>query len=281
VFVGCGGPHDPYYVPQRFLDMYDLEDIRLPPNFADEMRDKPNFYRRTRDLFSQLSEREHREAIRHFLAYCSYEDELFGRLLDALDRLGIADDTLVLYCSDHGDYMGEHGLWAKGLPCFRGAYHVPMVMRWRNGVANPGRSVDELVSLADIAPTFLDIAGIDAGREFAGCSLVPFLRDETPAEWRELLFTQSNGNELYGIQRSVFSKDVKFVYNGFDYDELYDLRTDPHELRNVVSDPEYKDVVRGMMRRIWQFSHETGDTCTNPYIMVRFAQYGPAEAFRE
>jgi len=281
LYVGCGGPHDPYYVPQRFLDMYDPDEIELPPNFADEMADKPNFYRRTKDLFDQLTEQEHREGIRHFLAYCTFEDELFGKLLTKLEESGQADNTIVMYCSDHGDYMGEHGLWAKGLPCFRGAYHVPMVMRWPQGISNPGRTEDALVSLADMAPTFLDAADIAPEGEFTGRSLMPFLRGESVSDWRDVLYTQSNGNELYGIQRSVFGKDYKFVYNGFDYDELYDLRNDPHELCNVVGDPQYQDVVRQSMRRIWQFSHRTGDTCINPYIMVRFAQYGPAEAFRE
>ena len=281
LFAGCNGPHDPYFVPQRFLDMYNIDDIELPPNFADDMSDKPNFYRRTQDIFSQLTEREHREAIRHFLAYCTYEDELFGKLLDKVDASGQAENTLVMYCSDHGDYMGEHGLWAKGLPCFRGAYHVPMVIRWPGGTSAPGRTEDALVSLADIAPTLLEAAGLPSDREFVGSSLVPFLRDEKPGEWRDALFTQSNGNELYGIQRSIFSRDYKFVYNGFDYDELYDLRADPHELHNVARDPKYAGVVRQMMRRIWQFSHQTGDGCVNPYIMVRFAQYGPAEAFKQ
>lgn len=283
LYVGCGGPHDPYYVPQEFLDLYDIDDIELPPNYADEMRDKPNFYRRTRDNFDQLTEREHREGIRHYLAYCSYEDALFGRLLETLDKSGQAENTIVMYCSDHGDYMAEHGLWAKGLPCFRGAYHVPMVVRWPKGVLKPGRIVDELVSLADVAPTLLNAAGveIDEGRALVGQSLMPFLRDDHPGAWRDALCTQSNGNELYGIQRSIFNKDYKFVYNGFDYDELYDLKRDPYEMKNVVKDPVYKDVVRELMGRIWKFSHRTGDTCTNPYIMVRFPQYGPAEAFRK
>ncbi|MBN1670462.1 MAG: sulfatase-like hydrolase/transferase [Kiritimatiellae bacterium] len=281
VFAGCTGPHDPYYVPQRFLDMYDPDKIDLPPSFHDEMRDKPNFYRRTRDLFDQLTEREHREGIRHYLAYCTFLDDQFGRLLDALDRTGQGENTIVMYVADHGDYMGEHGLWCKGVPCFRGAYHVPLIVRWPKGIARPGRTVDELVSLADVAPTLLEAAGLAVTRPFVGTSLVPFFTDRLPGEWRDALFTQTNGNELYAIQRSVFTKELKFVYNGFDYDELYDLRTDPHEIRNVVDKPEYAADVRRLMRRIWQFSHQTGDTCINPYIMVRFAQYGPAEAFAE
>lgn len=281
LFTSCNGPHDPYYVPREFLDMYDANDIRLPANFADDMRDKPNFYRRTKDRFDQLTEREHREGIRHYLAYCTFEDHLFGKLLEVLDRSGQAENTVVIYLSDHGDYMAEHGLWAKGLPCFRGAYHVPLMVRWPKAMEKPGRLVDRLVSLADLAPTLLELAGIDAGREFTGRSLAPFLRGETPEDWRDMLFTQTNGNELYGIQRAAFNKDWKMVYNGFDYDELYDLRRDPCEMRNLVREPGNSGVIRDMMRRIWRFSYQTGDTCINPYIMVRFAEYGPAEAFRE
>ena len=176
--------------------------------------------------------------------------------------------------------MGEHGLWAKGVPCFRGAYHVPLIMRWPGEIEDPGRAVDELVSLADIAPTLLEAAGVPPDREFVGRSLLPFLSGETP-EWRDMIFTQTNGNELYAIQRACFNKAFKMVYNGFDYDELYDLTRDPHELKNVVDEPEYRETVRQMMKRIWQFAHATGDTCVNPYIMVRFAQYGPALAFEE
>ncbi len=280
LYAGCIGPHDPYNVPQKYLDMYDIDDIELPPNFHDDMLDKPNFYRRTKDNFDQLTEDEHRKSILHFLAYCTYEDALLGQLMDALEKSGQADDTLFIATSDHGDYMGEHGLWAKGVPCFRGAYHVPLVMRWPNGIKTPGAVVDEMISLADIAPTMLDVAHVDGAREFVGESLVPFLKGERP-EWRDMIFTQTNGNELYAIQRACFDKAFKMVYNGFDYDELYDLTKDPHELKNVVNDTQYKDVVRRMMKRIWQFAYETDDTCINPYIMVRFAQYGPAIAFEE
>ena len=164
-FVGTLGPHDPYFAPQRFLDMYDVDDIELPESFGDLMGDKPGLYRRLRGRFDQLSEREHKEAIRHYLAFCSYEDYLFGQVLDALDESGQADNTLVLYISDHGDYVAEHGLWCKGLPCFRGAYHIPVVMRWPNGIEMPDRIVDALVSLADFAPTFLELADVPIDRK--------------------------------------------------------------------------------------------------------------------
>ena len=276
--VSLNGPHDPYVVPQEYLDRYDLDEIELPPNFDDDMQDKPALYRRTRDRFDQLTEREHRESIRHYLAYCSYMDELFGRTLAALDETGQRQETVVLYLSDHGDYAGEHRLYCKGLPCFRSGYHVPAVMQWGRGLGEPGRVVDELTSLADFAPTVLELAGVTADRDFTGRSLVPFLRGESPEDWRDALFTQSNGNELYGIQRSVMTRDWKLVYNGFDYDELYDLATDPWETTNVVDRPQNRRIVKDLNERLWRFARDQDDTCINKYIMVALAQYGPGVA---
>ena len=281
MFVGLVGPHDPYRVPGRFLDLYDLDDVPLPPSYSDDLSDKPRIYQRMRrTIWDQMTEREVREGIRHFWAYCSYLDELFGRVLEALEATGKAENTLVLYCSDHGDYCGDHGLFAKGIPCFRGAYHVPAVVRWPAGLRNPGRRVEEFVSLADFAPTFLELAGVEAQREFSGQSLVPFLRDEKPEKWRDAIFTQCNGVELYFTQRSVMTKDFKYVYNGFDFDELYDLRSDPHEMRNLAADPAYRDVLHEMVRRMWRFAYRERDTAINSYVTIGLAPWGPAEAFR-
>lgn len=278
LFVGPLGPHDPYTPPQRFLDLYDPDEIELPESFSDDMNDKPALYRRTRDRYAQLTEAEHRESVRRYLAFCSYEDWQFGRLLDILEERGLLDNTVVLYVSDHGDYVGAHRLWAKGLPCFREAYHICSVMGY-GGVQGNGRVEDAMVSLADYAPTFLELAGVPVSRRMAGRSLVPFLRGETPEQWRDTLFTQSNGNELYGIQRAVFTDRWKYVYNGFDYDELYDLKADPHETVNRINDPELQPVVRELCRRLWQFAYENSDVLTNDYIMTALAPYGPGILF--
>jgi arylsulfatase A-like enzyme len=280
-YIGILGPHDPYFLPKAYLDQYRLEDVHLPANYSDRMADKPALYRRTRSVFDQLPQAKHREALRHYLAYCTYVDALFGQVLKAMEESGELDDTLVLYTSDHGDYASEHGLWCKGLPCFRGAYHVPAAVRWPKGIANPGRNVEAMVSTADFAPTFLDVAGVKLDRPLTGRSLMPFLRDEpAPADWRDAMFTQSNGNEQYGIQRSVSTRKWKYVYNGFDFDELYDLEADPGETRNLASDPNLRDVVRQMCHRLWRFAFEHKDVVINDYVMVAFAPVGPAEAFR-
>ncbi|HUU42234.1 MAG TPA: sulfatase-like hydrolase/transferase [Planctomycetota bacterium] len=282
MFVGLVGPHDPYVAPKRFLDLYDLDDVTLPVSYADDLADKPRVYQRMRrQVWDQLSEREIREGIRHFRACCSYLDDKFGLLLEALERSGQADDTLVLYTSDHGDYCAEHGLFAKGIPAFRGAYHVPAVVRWPRGVKEPGRRVDALVSLADFAPTFTELAGGTPADDLAGRSLTPWLRGETPADWRDAICTQCDGVELYYTQRSVQTHDFKYVFNGFDLDELYDLRRDPHEMRNLAADATFDDVKHALIRRMWRFAESQDDTAINGYITTALAPWGPAEAFRE
>ena len=92
-------------------------------------------------------------------------------------------------------------------------------------------------------------------RHMTGASLLPFLRGETPGHWRDEIHTQCNGVELYYTQRSVMTEQSKYVFNGFDRDELYDLRRDPHEMVNVADDPAYDDVLREMCRRVWRFAH--------------------------
>lgn len=105
--------------------------------------------------------------------------------------------------------------------------------------------------------------------------MTPFLEDKPAPDWRDAIFTQSNGNELYGIQRSILTRDWKYVYNGFDYDELYDLRNDPLEMNNVVDAPENRAIVQTLLTRIWEFARENDDTTINPYIMVGLAPLGP------
>lgn len=283
LYAGVLGPHDPYYVPQRFLDMYKDVELELPESFDDDMEDKPVLYRRTKSNYSQLSREEHLESVRRFYAFCTYEDYLFGRIVDALKENELYEDTIVIYVSDHGDYIGAHGLWAKGLPCFKEAYHVCSMIGggyFKKQGYQTGIECDEMINLSDYAPTFLELCGIETDREFTGGSLVPFFKGEKPENWRTELYTQSNGNEVYGIQRCVYDDKWKYVFNSFDYDELYDLENDPTESHNLIycarpQDTEYKDVVKDMCKKMWQFAYDTHDNCVNPYIMTAMAPFGP------
>jgi choline-sulfatase len=186
---------------------------------------------------------------------------------------------MVIYTSDHGDYAAEHGLWCKGLPCFEGAYHIPLAIRWLEMINNRGRVEKSFVTLADFAPFLLEAAGIEPKRKFTGRSFMPFIKGENPEDWTNKLFTQTNGNEQYGIQRSIRTKDWKLVYNGFDYDELYDLNADPLEINNLLANGHceaiYEKVVYELFSEIWAFARLTDDVCINPYVMVSIATVGP------
>lgn len=283
LFVSFSMPHAPYRAPHRYVDLYDPDGVELPESFADTLEDKPNYYRKLREMhFAPLGERKAREAMRRFWAMCTYLDDLFGRVLSALEATGQVDDTVVLYTSDHGDYNGDHGLFHKGVPCFKGAYHVPAVVRWPAGLEGPGRTVDELVSFADFAPTFLELAGVETDRRFTGKSLAPLLRDETPAEWRDFICTQCDGVENYFTQRSIWTKEYKYTYNGFDFDEFYDLRKDPHEMVNRFDDPHYREVIRDLCRKMWRFACEEEDHVGSAhYVTISTAAWGPLEALKE
>ncbi len=282
LYVGTFGPHDDFVVPEHYVNMYDLDDIPLPVNYADTLRDKPAVYQRMRDMYwSQMTEEEVRDCIRHYWAFCTMEDELFGLLLDKLEELGQVENTLVLFVSDHGEYCGSHGLYCKGIPSFREAYHVPTIIRYPNGIKNPGREENAFVSLADFAPTFMDVANADMPDDLTGRSLTPFFENEAPSDWRETLFTQCNGVELYYSQRSVMTRDYKYVYNGFDWDELYDLQNDPHEMINLAKDPHYDEIKHELVRQMWRFAAAQNDELImNPYYTVALAPWGPADALK-
>jgi arylsulfatase A-like enzyme len=177
--------------------------------------------------------------------------------------------------------MAEHGLWCKGLPCFKGAYHIPCVMRWPKGISEPGRDIQNFVGLEDFAPTFTELAGAESLGQLSGRSLIPFFNNQQNIEWRQEHYTQSNGNELYGIQRSVTNQHYKLVYNGFDYDELYDLKSDPNEMHNIIEQPSMKPVIKDLYQKLWRHAHEHDDQCINGYIMVGLAEHGPGVQFME
>lgn len=272
MYIGTLGPHDPYIAPKRFLDLYQDIEFPLPDTFDDPMTDKPALYRRTRDKFQCLEKSEHREAVKHYLAFCSYEDWLFGCLIEKLKERGDYENTLILYVSDHGDYLGDHGLWCKGLPSFLSCYHVPAILKMPG--QTDGEERNDQVSLCDFGPTFLDASGVDSSTTFAGKSLLS-------QNDRDALFFQTNGNETYGIQRSVMTDKWRFVYNGFDYDELYDLENDPGQMKNLATDPGYEEVKKELYTRIWKFGMAHDEQLVNDYIMTALADYGPGLALED
>ncbi|WP_164821539.1 sulfatase-like hydrolase/transferase [Paenibacillus koleovorans] len=276
MYIGPNGPHDPFVIPEKYANMYDPDLIQLPPNYYDDMQDKPRIYRRMRKVFSQLSEQEVKESIAHYWGYCTLIDDLFGEVLVTLERNRQMDNTLIIVVSDHGEHAGAHGLFCKGISMFDEGYRVPLIMSSPQLVKNPGRAVEQFVTLMDIAPTLIELTGAEPLGRSSGRSLVPFLSDETPDNWRDSIYAQCNGTELYYTSRMVKTKKFKFVYNPTDFDELYDLESDPYEMHNIADRPESKAVMKEMYSKMWEHAFEAEDMNFVQYIPVTTGEYGPA-----
>jgi arylsulfatase A-like enzyme len=279
LFISLNGPHGSFDIPEPYASMYDPKGISLPENYMDNMDNRPELYKRMQKKYSQLSEDEVKESIAYYWGYCSMMDDMFGEALAALDKTGQADDTLVIRLSDHGEYAGNHGLYAKGIPCFDEAYRYPLIMRYPNGIKNPGRMVDEFVTHCDISPTLTELAGAESTCDPSGKSLLPFLNDEpTPADWPDAFYNQCNGVEIYFTQRMVRTKKYKLVYNPASKDELYDLENDPHEMTNLIDDPNMQHVIKKLFVKIWKKGREERDYMS-AYHTISHAPFGPAFAF--
>jgi len=281
LFIGVHAPHDEYEVPEKFINLYNTKNIPLPKSFKDKLEDKPRIYKRIRKIWDQLTIGETKEAIAHYWAYCTMVDDMFGKVIKTLDSTGVSENTVVLFLSDHGDYCGSHGLFCKGVPAFREAYNIPCIARYPKGIVKQGRTVNEFITLADFMPTFLEFAGIKTKIQFSGKSIMPFLKNRKVKNWRKTCFTQFNGVEMYYTQRVTITNNYKYVYNGFDEDELYDLKKDPFEMTNIINNPLYKNMLSDLVKKMWLFAaKEKDENIFNDYITVALAPQGPKNALR-
>lgn len=299
--ISTYAPHDPYLPPSEFRDLYNAEDIERPPSFDDTFEDKPSLYRRQREIWADLSWDEYAEVIAAYYAYCTFVDSQVERVVETLRDTGQLENTIIVFTSDHGDYAGAHGLFLKGAPAFNEAYQVPCLVRtpdeYPDGVVR-----DEIVQLQDLASTLVDLAtgesfppksrlnpqnpharggenvtSLEGEPSFTATSLVPFLNDETPDDHTNEGFAEFHGQDFPWTQRVYWNDDLKYVFNTFDDDELYDLAADPHELTNVASDSAYEDETKALAERMWEIARETGDYQISElhYGMHRFAPVGP------
>lgn len=274
--VSTEAPHDPFLVPRELYDRYDPGSLEQPVSADDEMHDKPAIYRRIRRTWEALGATERAQATACYYAACSGIDDQVGRILAALRESGQEDDTLVVFTSDHGDYLGAHGLWLKGVAAFEEAYRVPLVLR---GPGIPsGLRVDAPVSLLDLPRTLVRLLlGSDFGGH--GCDLAPWLEGRQGAGEA---YAEFHGQRFRYTQRVLWQGALKYVFNGFDEDELYDLEADPAECRNLAREPEARPLLRALAARMWARARECGDrTFTEAqYGMFRFAPVGPEAAAR-
>ena len=255
------GPHHPYVVPEPYASMYDPDDVEPWDTYAETFAGKPTAhegYLSYRGV-SAFDWDVWAEAVAKYWGFVTLIDHQVRRVLEALEDLGLAEETAVVHASDHGDFTGSHRQFNKGPLMYEETYHVPLQVRWP-GVVDPGSTCEKLVHLHDLAPTFLELGDVPVPDDFHARSLQPLLEGESPPEWPTSIFAQYHGDEfgLYS-QRMVRTERHKFVFNGPDVNELYDLETDPAELNNLIDHPDYEEVREELVRELIEWMHETDD----------------------
>lgn len=243
-------PHDPYVARPEWWNLYSDDDIEMP-DFVPALEDQDPFSRRLLDGIEAshvpLTDEEVIRARRAYLANVSYFDSKIGELVQTLEETGELENTIVIVTADHGDMLGERGLWYK-MNFFEHSARVPLVM------AGPGvviGTAQNAVSLVDLLPTFIDIAGGDLsmlGEPIDGRSLIPLMKgeddpvDEAIGEY----CAEMTGYPVIMIRRGL----LKYIHCDSDPPQLYDLGRDPKETKNVAAEPGYTDAAAGFAKEV-------------------------------
>lgn len=249
-FIGCGlvKPHSPLCAPQRFLDLYDVNKIELTPDFAPWPTVPPGFpsaaiRKRNADLFigRGASVAEAREVIRAYIASISWADWNLGRVMAELDRLGLRENTIVIFVADHGYQLGEKGKWSKAGSLFEMGTRVPLFMVVPGARGN-GQACLRMVESLDIYPTLAQLCGLpQPPQELDGKSLVPLLNNPQ-AKWDDPAYSvwSENGRTLHGVAvRTEKWRYAEFGSDGQNGAMLFDPKADPLEMKNLADDPQY------------------------------------------
>ncbi|MBT3287264.1 MAG: sulfatase-like hydrolase/transferase [Victivallales bacterium] len=262
-------PHNPCFVPQPWASMYD--DMELPElGYAEgEMDGKPPIYQHKIDTNAfggpdqfgrqnwhptntsqsiNMTPERTRELTKLYYGMVSLMDHHIGRILDALDERGLADNTIVIFTSDHGDYLGNHGLWWKGLPAYDDVLRVPMIVRHPD-CETPGVRSDAMQSLVDLGTTFLSLAGLVPEALQQGVVQTPSW-SRADAVCRDWALAESRPTDSDFMEKVFYSEDYKLVvYHEIEYGELYDMASDPEQRINLYDLPEHADLRTRLLRR--------------------------------
>ena len=249
--VGFVKPHSPPTAPRKFFDLYDPKTVPLPPDFATRPQAPPGFPelsipRRNADLFigRDASPDEAREMIRAYWASTSFMDAQVGRVLDALERLGLRDNTVVVFWGDHGYHLGEKGKWSKAYSLYEVGTRVPLVVAVPG--AKPAASA-RTVQLLDLYPTLAELCGLPRPSGVAGHSFAPLVKNSR-ASWPHPAYTVTTIQGHFG--RAVRTERWRYA----EWDEgrsgamLFDHARDPRELKNLADDPAHAKTVQEMKK---------------------------------
>jgi arylsulfatase A-like enzyme len=199
--------------------------------------------------------------MRDYLACVASVDDNVGRLLDYLDRKGLAENTIVVYTSDQGFFLGDHDWYDKRF-MYEESLRMPLLVRWPAAV-KAGTVAGGMVLNVDFAPTLMEAAGLKVPVDVQGRSFLPLLKGETPRGWRTSMYYRYYHYPMhhrvqphYGVRTERY----KLIYfNKIDKWELFDLRKDPHEVKNVAADPEYADTLKSLKAEMDRLKKELKD----------------------
>ncbi|MEM8955813.1 MAG: sulfatase [Verrucomicrobiota bacterium] len=241
--VGLYRPHTPYVAPKKYFDLYPLDKIKvatIPDGYLDTIPApaRKSITRRANE--QDLDNQTAREVLQSYYASISFADAQIGRILRGLKNTGLDKNTIVVFTSDHGYHMGEHGYYQK-TTLFENATRVPLVIAGP-GVTAKGEVSDAPVEMIDIYPTLADLCHLEAPPHLAGVSIAPILEDAT-ARPRETAFTQYDSG--YSIRNDRY-RYTEWGENGADGNELYDHKTDPEEMNNLAPNPEHAATVKNL-----------------------------------
>jgi arylsulfatase A-like enzyme len=249
LMFGLTKPHSPPTAPKRMIEMYDVAKMPLPVDFMPRPTVPAGFPTlsvppRSSDLFigRDASEAEAREVIRAYYASITYADYNVGRVLDALERLKLRDNTIIVFWGDHGYHLGEKGKWSKHNSLFEIGTRVPLMIVMPGAKGN-GKASPRVVEAVDLYATLADLCGLPRPPGIAGESLKPLLNNPT-AKWNQPAYTVTKFGQNIG--KAVRTERWRYV----EYDDggamLFDRQKDPHELKNLASDPAHAKVVAEM-----------------------------------
>jgi uncharacterized sulfatase len=250
-FLGAGfyKPHVPWIAPSKYFDLYPLSGIQALPFDESEMHIAPEWAYFTKPANWNMTVAQRRDAIRSYYACISFLDAQIGRLLDALEHFGLAQNTLIVMWADHGYQLGEHGQWMKQT-LFEPATHVPLLMGGA-GVATRGGECRRITEHLDIYPTVVELCGLSgAPSNLQGRSLGPLLKNPS-ATWDQPAVSQvhraGGGKQVMGYSLRTERYRYTFWNQGTEGEELYDYQKDPRELHNLAGD-KASDALKGKLR---------------------------------
>lgn len=281
VFSHHKAPHREWSPDEKHAKMYEDVEIPEPPTFNDDYATRSaaaseatmriDQHLTARDLKGKtpsagldargVKKWKYQQYIKDYLRCVASVDDNVGRLLDYLEEAGLAKNTVVIYTSDQGFFLGDHNWYDKRF-MYEESLRMPFLVRFPGRVA-AGSTTEAMALNVDFAPTFLELAGLRAPAEVQGRSLAPILEGRTPGDWRKSMYYRYYhypGDHQVQPHYGVRTERHKLIYfNRIDQWELFDLHTDPHELRNAYADPAYADTVKALKAELARLRKELDD----------------------